>query len=266
MMALKGENRFGLMQIKPFSETGFSGYFNFWICTKIPKTGKTYSKLTNQIMWELVKPLHAEAVADLNRHYRVSLKCDGRNVVPVMLANCNPHEIPQYGYGGGSFGRGGTFTVWKIGNPWFAYNDMIVTHVHELLHSIPEILDEYGGSGSIYDHPEWKTIKYGRQLFVAGSDEDSGGITKERFLKLSAEQKIEYVKRHCPWRTYIGRGEGDLKTGIFEGGLVKSRDIYRSTKNSIMGYCYNLIPGKTLGLGAYLEAIVKTRITKEFER
>ncbi|MCE1247686.1 MAG: hypothetical protein LWY06_13680 [Firmicutes bacterium] len=264
MIALNGENRYGLMQIKPFSEPGFDKHFNFWICRKIPKSGKPYKQLTNQIMWELIKPVNAEAIEDLNRHYRANLKYDGRNILPVMIANTNPREIPNYNYGGGSFGRGGTFTVWKIGNPWFAYNDMIVTHIHELMHSIPELYDEYGGSGSIYDDPGWKTRKYGKQFFVPGSSEDPGKITKERFLKLSETEKLEYVKQNCPWKNYIGKGTGVLKTGIFEGGLGKNQNIYRSVQNSIMNYPYNLVPGKTLGFGEYLENLIREKIIREF--
>lgn len=264
MIALRGENKYGLMQIKPFSEPGFSRHFNFWICRKIGYSGKPYDKLTNNEMWEITSTTFNEAVEDLNCQYKTNLKREEKNVLGVLLVNANPQKIPGYKYGGGSFGRSCTFTAWHTDAPWFAYNDMIVTHVHELAHSIPGLLDEYSGKGSIYDNPGWKSTKYGGQLFVPGSDEDRGKIKKEQFLNLSEDKKIEYVRRNVPWRNFIGRGKGDLQIGVFEGGMGKTKYIYRSVKNSIMNYPYGLVSGKTLGFGGYVETLIRKRIEIEF--
>ncbi len=264
MIALRGENKYGLMQIKPFCEPGFSRHFNFWISRNIGYSGKPREKLTNGEMWEITSTGFNEAVEELNRQHGTNLKREEKNVMGVLLVNANPNKIPGYKYGGGSFGRSCTFTVWDMEAPWFSHNDMIVTHVHELAHSIPGVLDEYSGKGSIYDNPNWKTIKYGGQLFVPGSDEDRGKISRERFLKLTEDKKMEYVRRNIPWRKYLGRGKGDLQIGVFEGGMGKSKHIYRSTKNSIMNYPYGLIPGKTLGFGGYVETLIRKRIEAEF--
>lgn len=264
MIALRGENKFGLMQIKPFCEPGFSRHFNFWICKKIGYSGKSYDKLTNNEMWEITSTVFNEAVEDLNRQYKTQLKREEKYVTGVLLVNADPNKIPGYKYGGGSFGKSCTFTVWHTEAPWFAYNDMIITHVHELAHSIPGLLDEYSGKGSIYDNPNWKTLNYGGQLFVPGSSEDRGKIKPEQFLKLSEDKKMEYIRRNIPWRNYLGKGKGDLQIGIFEGGLGKSKNIYRSAKNSIMNYPYGLVPGKTLGFGEYVETLIRKRIEAEF--
>ena len=264
IIALNHENRLGLLQLRPFSEPSVKRCFNFWICRTIGKSGKPYREYRNNGEWEITSLLFNDAVQDLNRHYGTSLVRGGRKVMGVLLVNANPQNIPGYGYGDGSFGRDLTFTVWDAKNPWFSHDDMVVTHVHELVHSIPELYDETSGSGTAYDNPEWKSFDYRDQFFVPGSNSDRGGITKEKFLRLGDREKEEYVKKNVPWKAYIGKGDGTLKVGIYEGGLGKSRYIYRSTKNSLMNYPYGLKPGSTLGFGVWVENVIRTRILREF--
>lgn len=290
IIAFQGENDRGLMQIKPFNEPGFTYLFNFWIDTTIAQTGVPYQNLTNQIIWETLSNALNSAITDLNNKYGTNFTRESRNFLALLIGNANPFKIPGYGYGGGSFGRNLIFTV---AHSDFVWNDVIVTHVHELIHSIPELFDEYGGEVSIYDWADWQTFDYKKQLFVAGSNQDPGGKTKEQFLALSLEQQYDYVKQNTPWKNLIGNGYGqngviecfneteyrksrnyvplisdkrcDLEIGIFEGGLLRNQYIFRSVKSNIMNYPYGRIPGEDLGFGQHVENLIRDIVTNEFD-
>ncbi|MDQ7826088.1 MAG: hypothetical protein RDV48_25015 [Candidatus Eremiobacteraeota bacterium] len=295
LIALKGENARGLLQMKPYNDPGCRYYFNFWIYDTVPRIGKSPQTITNEDVWQCLSGTLNTVMEDFSRESGRRFTRGDRDICAVLLANVDPRENPRYGYGGGSFGRTATFTVWHTLHPWFSWDDMIVTHVHELMHSIPEFYDEISGPGSIYDDTSWSTADGKGQFFIPGSAGDRGGITKERFIRLSPAAQYDYVKRNCPWRHLMGNGYGapgvmdsideeayrtgrkfiprgsheplmDLEIGIFEGGRGREKHIYRSTKNSLMNYPYGLIPGKSLGLGLHLEQLARKRLSEEFQK
>lgn len=264
LIALQGESRQGLMTLRPFSEPGFAERFNFWISEEIAVSGQSPASFTNGLMWETVMGACNRAISRLNLEHGTALKLLERNMMYVLLVNADPRERPDYGYNGGSFGRAGTFTVWHENHPWFSPEDMIVTHVHELAHSIAEMDDEYGGKGHICDLPNWQTRDYKKQFFVPGSEQDPGKTTREEFESWPPGKRLSYVRRHAPWEDMLGQGEGDLQVDAFEGGLGFNRGIFRAVKNSLMNYPYGLQPGSSLGFGPHLERLIRERLSTEF--
>ncbi len=294
LISLRGEHPDGLMQVVPFKDLDMARRFNFWIDKNLNSTGLPYQKIDNQAIWECLSSSLNEVMVEFDKTYDTDLNRGSRGICAVLLANVDPRELPKYGYGGGSFGRGATFTVWHKDHPWFSYDDMVVTHVHELMHSIPEIHDDYGSDRDIYDDPNWGKIETHGQFFIPGGREDPGRISREAFLAMTPDFQYDYVRRHCPWKDHLGDGFGvpkvidaydarkyrmtreldpkepddpraNLEVGVFEGGLGCGRHIYRSVRNSLMCYPYGLKIGRDGAFGPYLESLIRDRICAEFD-